>query len=261
MDTPTLFFVLAALLIMILIGYSIWSARREKSQIDVFGHRPVVTSSTAPTTSNIQQNALQSDPTVVPPLDNSVQENEQWKQQEQEIQEQVQGIRISLDGKLSPEATAQVEPVVNESVPEQAPAEEDINTENNLILLYVVPPQGQRFNGGKVASLLESLGLRHGENQIFHRHIDSAVSPILFSVANMREPWGFDLANLDQFETDGLVFFMQLPSPTNDLANLRLMIGTADSFSRTLGGFIFNDQQQLFDEASYEEYLQRVKAL
>ena len=122
----------------------------------------------------------------------------------------------------------------------------------------MVAPEGQQFNGELVVQNLETVGLQFGEYNIFHRHLDNASSPVLFSVANMMQPGVFDLNNLEKFATVGLVFFMHLPSAGNDLANLKLMIRTVESFAQSVGGFVLDEQHQIFDDAARQNYLLRV---
>ena len=68
----------------------------------------------------------------------------------------------------------------------------------------------------------------------------------LFSVANIEQPGTFDYYNMAEFSTMGVVLFMQLPSPGNNLANL-----TYDDSCRRkpiaedLGGVVLTDQQEI----------------
>ncbi|RRN03432.1 cell division protein ZipA [Bibersteinia trehalosi] len=289
METSTLFFILAGLLIAFLVGYSLWSARREKSRVfsNTFSTRPV----SAPVGS--QSNA--EIPSTLKPegFSQQTQANEfdspeRWQAEQQEIDNQVREINIKLPNQAEnniaqPQANIFTQQVEVQSVaqaeyveetqirlqsenensvtePVQEPNSAENTSENNMLTLYVVAPEGGYFNGLNVVQHLENLGLQYGEYHIFHRHIDNTDSPILFSVANMMQPGVFDLNNIENFATVGLVFFMHLPSPTNDLANLRIMINTADSLAQSLGGFVLNDQQQIFDERSRQEYVQRIRA-
>lgn len=284
METSTLFFILAGLLIAMLVGYSLWSARREKSRVfsNTFSTRPA--SAPVGSQSNAEiPSTLKSEGVNPQPAHELSQE--QWQAEQQEIDNQVREISIKLPNQAETSVaqpqtnifTHQVEsqPTVTEYVEEpqlhiqseqknhieiEEAYQEPNHTENSLVTLYVVAAEGAYFNGLNVVQQLENLGLQYGEYHIFHRHIDNADSPVLFSVANMMQPGVFDLNNIENFATVGLVFFMHLPSPTNDLANLRIMINTADSLAQSLGGFVLNDQQQIFDERSRQEYVQRIRA-
>lgn len=155
-------------------------------------------------------------------------------------------------------------------VPNEAVADETSHTEQpqeaapaapvaekpTRLMLYVVAPSNQGFQGIQVVQSLESLGFLFGQHQLYHRHLDlDGNSPILFSAANMMNPGIFDLDNLADFRTVGLVLFMHLPSPGSDLANFRLLLRAAQTLAQQLGGQVLNDQRQPFDENSKNHYL------
>ncbi|SMB83880.1 cell division protein ZipA [Pasteurella testudinis DSM 23072] len=124
------------------------------------------------------------------------------------------------------------------------------------LVLYVASSSNQGFQGVQVVQSLESLGFLFGQHSLYHRHLDlDSNSPILFSAANMMNPGIFDLDNLADFRTAGLVLFMHLPSPGNDLANFRLLLRAAQTLAEQLGGQVLNDKRQPFDQISKDYYL------
>ncbi|MDO4698854.1 MAG: cell division protein ZipA [Pasteurellaceae bacterium] len=267
MDNHIFFFIIAGVLIAILIGFSLWSARREKSRVfsNTFSTRPPATPIThnevnmqIPPAFTTQETAAQpSFPQE--PVDLA-------ERQQQEIEQGVKNIQIRLaEEPKKPTTSSTVESFttlvpVPELEPQPAPVEPIAASEQapTMITLYVVAAEGQQFQGEQIAQQLDTLGFVFGEYQIFHRHLNDSNSPVLFSVANMMQPGIFDLNTLDQFQTVGLVFFMQLPSIGSDIANLRLMIRSVESFAHAMNGFVLNDQQQLFDDQSRQDYLLRV---
>lgn len=324
MELHILFFILSGLLIVVLIGFSIWSGRREKSRIfsNTFSTRPPATPinpvmSDVPVSLNPQQ--YSSTPST------AVEEVESPVQIQQEVESTLREIKINLPGQdasvyhhepiapiygatsapsaVKPQVTYQQEPaftpqspmaeatsVLEQSVEalerQAASAEVDIYSEpsvrvelakpaihtesdnveqatvaeNNMITLYVVAPEGQQFRGDYVVQSLEALGFQYGEYQIFHRHqyMGNSASPVIFSVANMMQPGVFDLTNIEQFSTVGLVLFMHLPSEGNDAVNFKLLLKTTENLAQALGGFILNEQREIFDEVSRQAYLARV---
>ena len=115
------------------------------------------------------------------------------------------------------------------------------------------------FYGPQLSQSLENLGFIFGERQMYHRHFDlSVASPVLFSVANIEQPGTFDYYNMAEFSTMGVVLFMQLPSPGNNLANLRMMIRAAKTIAEDLGGVVLTDQQEIFDDMAEQDYLSRI---
>lgn len=292
METQVILFIVAGLLIAILVGASIWSARREKSRVfsNTFSTRPPSTPINTELHSDVP-------PTLAPQPFNAQSNTTNQTVNEpftpidrQEIENSVKNIQIRLPSQqpdaypqepqpafstqpmqtAEPTPTQAVEstpafadptPTVQleqpESVAPQANSE-PVAEEPQMVTLYVVAPEGMQFRGDTIQQSLDALGFQFGEYNIFHRHIDNASSPVLFSVANMLQPGVFDLNKMDQFTTVGLVFFMHLPSAGNDLVNVRLMIKTVESFAQSLGGFVLNDQHQLFDDESRQAYLLRV---
>lgn len=131
---------------------------------------------------------------------------------------------------------------------------------NDIIMLYIVAPEGRDFTGEDLVNCFEKEGILFGDKQIYHRHIElSRESPILFSVANVQNPGTFNPKTMDDFTTFGIVLFMQLPSAYGqDLTNLRLMITTAKAMATELNGTLLTDQQQPFDQDAEEAYLNKV---
>lgn len=294
MELHIIFFILAGLLIAVLVGFSLWSARREKSTIfsNSFSTRPVAV---PPQNSGLSENipaSLKPQPEEYQAM--SVPE-ENPQQIQQEVESSLQNIKISLPNEPQPiEKTVTntygqristqqhiqntpdfANPTINTAVMAEdnlqanevqaTVAEENAETpaaqtDNPFVTLYIYAPQNEPFRGDFVVHYLEEVGLRFGEHQIFHRHqhIDDSLSPIIFSAANLMNPGTFDLHNIANFSTVGLVLFMQLPSEGSDIANMKLLINNAEHLAASLGGFLYDDAQQPFDEQSRQRYMQRV---
>lgn len=286
MELHIIFFILAGLLIAVLVGFSIWSARREKSQIfsNSFSTRAVAvpppSEQSSEQVSIPKPNMAEYEAMSVP------EENPQQIQQEVEsslqnikislpnseqsvekaaVQTHTYGQRISTQQHIQNQAESQhsnmepeVEPIV-EVNPVQAEPQPTVAA-NPFVTLYLYAPQNEHFRGDFVVHYLEEMGFRFGEHQIFHRHqhIDDVSSPVIFSAANLLNPGTFDLSRINQFSTAGLVLFMQLPTVGSDIANMKLFIGNAEHLAHSLGGFLYDDQQQPFDEQSRQRYMQRV---
>ena len=142
----------------------------------------------------------------------------------------------------------------------EAPTQSEQGIPADIITLYVVSAEGYQFEGEHVVQCLEALGFEYGEYNIFHRHkhLGNNNSPVIFSVANMMQPGVFDLNNLKDFSTIGLVIFMHLPTDGNPQTNLRLMLQSTERLASALNGFVLNDRREIFDENSRIEYLKRV---
>lgn len=288
MEIQILFYILAGLFIAAMVGFSVWSHRREKSRI--FSN----TFSTRPPSTPIQSAAQTEVPKMLDPQSyhdqNYVSQPDVEVNTPVEIQQDVESSLNNIKIKLPGEEAVQLEPQVSpyqaqsstpvysqqsapafvEATPQAKPvevrmeepvAQPAVETPPNMMMLYVVAAEGQVFYGDYLAQCLEGLGFQYGEYQIFHRHqhIGNNTTPVIFSVANMMQPGVFDLEKMDRFSTIGLVMFMHLPSEGNDVANLKLMLQSAERLAQSLGGFVLNDRREIFDENSRLEYLNRLR--
>lgn len=113
-----------------------------------------------------------------------------------------------------------------------------------IITLYVVAQDGFTLNGPELVVAAEKAGLVHGDLGIFHRLVDSKpeLGPI-FSMANMVRPGVFDMGQMDQFSTPGVVVFMTLPGPLLALEAWDTMLPAAQRFSDLLGAQLLDDQR------------------
>lgn len=171
-----------------------------------------------------------------------------------ELREQLS--QMSL-GELELDELEEVKPSVHFNEARAADPNVEKQT-SGYIQLYIVSPQHREFHGAKLIQSLENLGFIWGEHNMYHRHFDlSVASPTLFTVANLQDDGGFMPYNAD-FSTIGVALFMKLPSPGNDLANLKLMIRAAKTLAEDLGGSILTEDEQLFDDVQEQHYLARV---
>lgn len=115
---------------------------------------------------------------------------------------------------------------------------------DRIVSLYVVAQDGYTLHGPELVVAAEKAGLLHGDLGIFHRLVDSKpeLGPI-FSMANMVRPGNFDLGQIDQFNTPGVVLFMTLPGPMSALDAWDTMLPAAQRFSDLLGAQLLDDQR------------------
>ena len=186
----------------------------------------------------------------------------------EQIEEQSQNASFDGINSSSPELRAQLAELAHEerqvdyNVSFNEPKAETTTIPKQTtgyIQLYLIPKSSDQFNGTKLIQALENLGFILGVDEMYHRHLDlSVASPVLFSVANLEQPGTFDAYNLVDFSTMGIVLFMQLPSPGNNLANLRMMIRAAHTLAEDLQGIVLTEEQEIFDENAEQTYLARV---
>lgn len=126
-----------------------------------------------------------------------------------------------------------------------------------LIVINVVAAQGQRFEGPALVEALRARGLRYGEMNIFHR-VEPLTRAIRYSVASVLEPGTFDMAEIEEFRSPGVCFFMQLPGPEQPLETFEDMLAAARDLALQLGGELKDEQRSVMTGQTVEHYRQRI---
>jgi cell division protein ZipA len=127
----------------------------------------------------------------------------------------------------------------------------------DLILINVLAPREQPFTGPKLVDALRANGLRYGDMNIFHR-IDSTTRAHQYSVANIIEPGTFDMAEVDDFRTPGVCFFMRLPGPEHPVEAFEDMHRVARDVAQRLGGELKDERRSVLTGQTVEHYRHRV---
>ena len=131
---------------------------------------------------------------------------------------------------------------------------------SEVLILYVLLPEGQEINGAMLLPSLLTLGFKYGEMNIFHRHQDSAGSgAVLFSLANMFNPGTFDLENMDKLATRGVSLFMTLPGPGEPLQNFNLMHNAAKKLAEEFGGQVLDGQRSVLTVQTVRHYVDKIR--
>ncbi|VAW70979.1 hypothetical protein MNBD_GAMMA10-2048 [hydrothermal vent metagenome] len=138
---------------------------------------------------------------------------------------------------------------------------------DDVIAVYVLGSSEEPvLKGDKILSASYSLHLEHGDMKIFHRTGEITTHGVVkeeiqFSMANMLAPGWFDIENMNQLETRGLSFFMQVNLVKNPSAVLDEMLICAHKMSAMLGANLCSAQRQLLDEAYTTHLRNKVKRL
>ncbi|SNY46079.1 cell division protein ZipA [Arsukibacterium tuosuense] len=140
--------------------------------------------------------------------------------------------------------------------PEQKPAHQP----SEVLILYVLLPEGRDIKGPDLLSALLPLGFKYGDMDIFHRHLDSAGGgEVLFSLANMFNPGTFDLEQIDKISTRGLSLFMTLPGPGEPLQNFNLMHNAAKKLAEEFGGQVLDGQRSVLTVQTVRHYVDKIR--
>jgi len=129
-------------------------------------------------------------------------------------------------------------------------AEQAVPIIQDLLVLYVLAPNGQFFLGYELLQALLAGGLRYGHKRIFHRHEDlSGKGEVLFSLASATEPGCFDIENMGAFACSGLCLFASLQALQPQLV-WQTMLETARQLADDLGGAVYDAKRQLLTDTS-----------
>ena len=96
---------------------------------------------------------------------------------------------------------------------------------DNLLIFYITSSPDKNIDGVSIYKVLKNIGMEFGQMNIFHyfedkdneadqimNHAESSVQQTnrqpIFSIANMHEPGAFNIENINELKTKGLVAFM-----------------------------------------------------
>ncbi len=106
-----------------------------------------------------------------------------------------------------------------------------------VMVIYLLARPDQEFSGAEIVSAAEAEGLKFGEDSYYHRYSSqNGSSESVFGIANVLEPGLFDLSDIDNFFSPGLVFFQRLSNAGGALEAFDNMLETVISFRDRLDG-------------------------
>jgi cell division protein ZipA len=128
-----------------------------------------------------------------------------------------------------------------------------------VFMLNVVARSPAGFNGGDLLHILLACDLRFGDMSFFHRYEqEGGLGPIQFSVANMMQPGVFDIDNMSDVTTPGLVFFLTLPGPEDMMQAFDYMFETAQAVARNLEGDVLDESRSAMTKQVVEHSRQKI---
>lgn len=145
-----------------------------------------------------------------------------------------------------------------------APAEGKLprNEQPEVFMLNVVARDPRGMRGDDILQILLACDLRFGDMNFFHRHeFEAGRGAIQFSVANMMQPGVFDIDNMGDLDTPGLVFFLTLPGPEDMMKAFDYMLETAQAVSRNLGADVLDESRSALTKQSLEHSRQKIREL
>ncbi len=136
-------------------------------------------------------------------------------------------------------------------------SEENTSTENEIenksqnsetlpayLTFSIMAEKDKPFGGYDLLQSILGVGLRHGEQQIFHRYSLKNPTKILFSLASIAKPGIFELDNMGVFSTPGLIFIFEIERTPELLNSFELLLQTARQLNDELDGNLLDDKRE-----------------
>jgi cell division protein ZipA len=160
-------------------------------------------------------------------------------------------LRIDFDEQPSPESKP--EEVVKAKAVEAEQAQE-------VLVLNVKSADDNPIPGSALLPMLLTLGFKFGDQDIFHRHVNSnGKGPVLFSLANMFKPGNFDIDNLENFTTGGISLFMILPIEGEPHQVFNMMHNAARKIAEEFSAQIYDGRRTLLTKQSLQQYVEKIR--
>jgi cell division protein ZipA len=131
-----------------------------------------------------------------------------------------------------------------------------------VFMLNVLSRDPKGLNGDDILQILLACDLRFGDMSFFHRsEFEAGRGAIQFSVANMMQPGVFDIDNMADLATPGLVFFLTLPGPEDMMQAFDYMLETAQAVARNLGADVLDEARSALTQQTIEHSRQQIREL
>ena len=117
---------------------------------------------------------------------------------------------------------------------------------DKVFSLYLIAPKGVPFRGPVLLDAMADAGLEYGEMQIFNRlESQDGQQQLVFSLAGIREPGTFDLSAMQEFTTDGLVLFIQVPGQVDAVKAFKSMVEAGCKLANRLDGTLYDSNNSV----------------
>jgi cell division protein ZipA len=132
--------------------------------------------------------------------------------------------------------------------------------QQEVLVLNVKPASNNPILGSALLPMLLTLGFKFGDQDIFHRHVNSnGKGPVLFSLANMFKPGDFDIDNLENFTTGGVLLFMILPIEGEPHQVFNMMHNAARKIAEEFSAQIYDGRRTLLTKQSLQQYVEKIR--
>lgn len=164
-------------------------------------------------------------------------------------------MRIDFDDQPTAEPELKAE---TEAKP--TPREQQAEQQQEVLVLNVKAVDDNPIPGSALLPMLLTLGFKFGDQDIFHRHVNSnGKGPVLFSLANMFKPGNFDIDNLENFTTQGISLFMILPIEGDPHQVFNMMHNAARKIAEEFSAQIYDGKRTLLTKQSLQQYVEKIR--
>ncbi|NVK56019.1 MAG: cell division protein ZipA [Alteromonadaceae bacterium] len=132
--------------------------------------------------------------------------------------------------------------------------------EPEVLILNVRAPEETPISGAALLPMLLTLGFKFGDQDIFHRHVNSnGKGPVLFSLANMFKPGNFDIDNLETFTTRGISLFMLLPIEGDPHQVFNMMHNAARKIADEFDAQVLDGRRSVLTKQGLQQYVEKIR--
>jgi len=122
----------------------------------------------------------------------------------------------------------------------------------SIIQFSIVASADEGFNGRELADVFQQVGLEYGSMKIFERLDEQR--RVDFAVASMVEPGTFPEADLESFNSPGIVFFIQPSELDKPLETFDEFIQTINLLATELNGVKWDHNRQPLTEETIQQF-------
>jgi len=125
-----------------------------------------------------------------------------------------------------------------------------------LIIQVILMNKGEPMGGQVVRDALDTVDMRFGEMNIYHRENDRG--QVLFSLASVVEPGSFPEDRKADFTTPGVVLFTQLPGVQDGLSIYSDMLFTAERLAALLDAELYDETRSALTKQTIEHTREKI---
>lgn len=129
----------------------------------------------------------------------------------------------------------------------------DRELDSGLMLALTVVASGRQLRGSQVLKAVTASGMSYGKMGIFHYSSPTRPSPRpLFSVANVVEPGTFNLAQMEELATPGLILFANVSRPEDAMSTFNTMLEKARQLAAFLDASVCDGRRSTLSKQGIE---------